>query len=88
MKGILGGTAIEQKNTYDKKVYNVLNTNGNSYALMLSLLKKENCFVINNYSINKKQYEIKITTIYDWQKLGRKGSNINEFFEVVSSFNT
>ena len=72
----------------DKKVYNVLNTNGNSYALMLSLLRKENCFVINKYSISKKQYEIKITTIYDWEKLGRKGSNINDFFDVVSSFNT
>lgn len=72
----------------DEKVYNVLNTNGNSCARMLSLLKKENCFVINNYSISKKQYEIKISTIYDWGKLGRKGSNINEFFEVVSNFNT
>jgi hypothetical protein len=55
---------------------------------MLSLLRKENCFVINNYSINQKQYEIKISTIYDWDKLGRKGSNINEFFEVVSNFHT
>lgn len=72
----------------DKKVYNVLNTNGNSYDLMVSLLKKENCFVINNYSISKKQYEIKISTIYDWEKLGGRGSNINEFFKVVSSFNT
>ncbi|MCH5271410.1 MAG: hypothetical protein J1E83_11770 [Lachnospiraceae bacterium] len=72
----------------DKKIYNVLNTNGNSYALMLSLLRTENCFVINNYSISKKQYEIKITTIYDWEKLGRKGSNINDFFDVVSSFYT
>lgn len=72
----------------DEKVYNVLNTNENSYASMLSLLRKENCFVINNYSICKKQFEIKTTTIYDWNKLGRKGSNINEFFEVMSSFNT
>ncbi len=72
----------------DEKVYNVLNANGNSYALMLSLLRKENCFVINNYSINKKQYEIKISTIFDWEKLGRKGSNINEFFEVLNSFHT
>lgn len=72
----------------DEKVYNVLNTNGNSCARMLSLLKRENCFVINNYSISKKQYEIKISTTYDWGKLGRKGSNINEFFEVISSFNT
>lgn len=72
----------------EEKVYNVLNTNGNSYEQMLSLLRKENCFVINNYSISKKQYEIKATTIYDWEKLERKGSNINEFFEVISSFNT
>lgn len=72
----------------DEKVYNVLNTNGNSYSLMLSSLRKDSCFVINNYSINKKQYEIKTSTVYDWEKLGRKGSNINEFFEVVSSFNT
>lgn len=72
----------------DQKVYNVLNTNGSSYDLMLSLLKKENCFVINKYSIRKKQYEITASTIYNWEKLGRKGSNINEFFEVVSSFIT
>lgn len=72
----------------DKKVYDALNANGNSYALMLSTLRNENCFVINNYSISKKQYEIKISTIYDWEKLGRKGSNINEFFEVINSFNT
>lgn len=73
----------------DKKVYSVLNTNRNSYSLMLSSLKKENRLVINNYSINKKLYEIKIsTTLYNEEKLGRKGSNINEFFEVVNSFNT
>lgn len=70
----------------DERVYNVLNANGNSYDLMLSLLRKENCFVVNNYSISKKQYEIKISTVYDWEKLGRKSSNINEFFEVVGSF--
>lgn len=71
----------------DKKIYNVLNTNGNSYNLMLSLLKDEFCFVINSFSINKKQYEIKTSTVYDWSKLGVKGSNIHEFFKVINSFN-
>lgn len=70
----------------DKKVYNVLNTNGNSSDLMLSLLRKDNCFIVNEYSVKKKLYEIKISTVYDWEKLGRRGSNINEFFEVISSF--
>lgn len=72
----------------DGKIYNILNTKECSYALMLSSLKKENCFIINHYEINKKLYEIKISTIFDWEKLGRKGSNINEFFEVLNSFNT
>lgn len=72
----------------DENVYNVLNTNGNSCNLMLSLLRKENCFIINSLSISKKQYEIKTSTVYDWEKLDRKGSNINEFFEVISSFHT
>lgn len=72
----------------DGKIYNILNTKECSYALMLSSLKKENCFIINHYAINKKLYEIKISTIFDWEKLGRKGSNINEFFEVLNSFNT
>lgn len=70
------------------KVYHALNTNGNSYEHMISLLKKENCFVVNKYSINKKLYEIKVSTTCDWEKLGRKSSNINEFFEVVTNFNT
>lgn len=72
----------------DEKVYHVLNTAGNSYQLMLPFLKKEDCFIVNKYSINRKLYEIRISTIYDWEKLGRKGSNINEFFEVISGFDT
>ena len=35
----------------DKKIYSVLNTNGNSYERMLPLLSKANCFVINSYTI-------------------------------------
>lgn len=69
----------------DQNIYHVLNKNKNSCALLLSSLRKENCFIMNNYAINKKQYEIKVTTVCDWKKLGTKGSNINEFFEVINS---
>ena len=72
----------------DKKIYHVLNTNGNSYAQMLSLLRSENCFIRNKYAKNKKQYEMKVSSTYDWEKLGRKASNINEFFEVINDFST
>lgn len=70
----------------DDKIYNVLNTNENSSDRMISMLRKENSFIVNKYSIKKNLYEIKISTSYDWEKLGRKGSNINEFFEIISSF--
>lgn len=83
----LGYKSVEEFKA-DKNVYHVLNTNGNSNDLMLSSLRIENCFIINNYSVNKRLYEIKISTIYNWENLGRKASNINEFFEVISSFNT
>ena len=71
----------------DTKVYNVLNTNGNSYEIMLTALPKNNCFIKNEHSINKTQYEISInSTIYDWEKLGLKGSNIDELFDVLKAF--
>lgn len=70
----------------DKKIYNVLNKNGNSCDLMLSSLRKENCFITNKFSIKRNVYEIKVSTNYNWGKLGKRGSNINEFFEVISSF--
>lgn len=47
----------------DEKVYNVLNSNGNSSDLMLSLLRKDNCFIVNEYHIKKKLYEIKINIV-------------------------
>lgn len=81
----LGYKSIEEFKA-DKKVYNVLNTNGNSCELMLSLLRKDSSFVTNNYSIKKNLYEIRICTSYNWENLGRKGSNINEFFEIINSF--
>ena len=73
----------------DTKVYHVLNTSGNSYRQMLALLKKENCFVRNEYLINEKMYDIKVpATTCKWENLGRKGSNIYEFFDVINRFYT
>lgn len=73
----------------DKKIYTVLNSNGNSESIMLSLLRKKPCFIINDYTVNKTQYDIKISaTTFDWPKLEQKGSNINEFFEATHSFDT
>lgn len=71
----------------DEKVYNVLNTKGNSSDLMCSKLENMNKLIINIYSVKKSLYEIKVSeTLCNCDNLGHKGSNINEFFEVVNKF--
>lgn len=84
----LGYKSIEDFKS-DQKVYNFLNSRGNSEGIMLSSLKGKARFIINNYSVSKTQYEIKISsTADDWTRLEQKGSNINEFFEVIHCFDT
>ncbi len=70
----------------DKKIYYVLNTNGNSSRLMLAALKRENCFIENLCTVNKNRFEIKVNTVCDWEKFGRRGSNIHEYFAVLKCF--
>lgn len=67
----------------DSKIYDVLNTKGNSVQVMLTSLKSTNCFIINKYSFNKRMFSMSVKTTYNWDKLGYQGSNINEFFEIV-----
>lgn len=67
----------------DSKVYDVLNTKGNSVEVMLTSLKSTNCFIVNKYSFNKRMFSMSVETTYNWDKLGYQGSNINEFFEIV-----
>ena len=64
----------------------MLHKNGNASEIMLAALLHNNCFIINQYKVNKSQFEIMVNTILDWNKLGRKGSNINEFFEILDRF--
>lgn len=71
----------------DQHIYTTLNTGSNSFMQMLSMLNPNSCFLLNKYTINKTEYDIKIrSTTYDWKKLGRKGSNIKELFEVINYF--
>lgn len=65
-----------------KDVYSYLNSRDNSYKLMLSRLKKK--IVVNKYQINKAGFEVKISAMeITWENEDEKGSNINEFFEVI-----
>lgn len=71
----------------DQHIYTTLNTGSNSYKQMLLMLSPINCFLLNSYTVNKTEYDIRIrSTTYDWKKLGRKGSNLKEFFDVIDCF--
>lgn len=72
----------------DSKVYNVLNTKGNSVKIMLDSLKRKNCFIVNKYFYDERKFSMTAETKYDWDKMGNRGSNINEFFEIVLGIHT
>lgn len=71
----------------DSKIYQVLNTNGNSNELMLQALQGKKTFVANTYKVNKKTYEMTINTIYDWNIFEHRNSNIKDYFEIINAFN-
>lgn len=49
---------------------------------MLSRLRDK--IIINQYQINKRNFEITISnTKIVWDNENKRGSNINEFFEVI-----
>ncbi len=65
-----------------KGVYEYLNEKSNSYRRMLSRLQKK--VVENHYRINKADFSILIDdTKIVWENENVRGSNINEFFEVI-----
>lgn len=65
-----------------KDVYGYLNAGDNSWRLMLSRLQKK--IVVNRYRVNKTHFDIKISdTEIIWEHENERGSNINEFFEII-----
>lgn len=63
-------------------MYEYLNGKNNSYRQMLSRLQRK--IVENRYRINKTDFNILIEdTKIVWENENVRGSNINEFFEVI-----
>ena len=79
----LGFQTLEQfKKNAD--VYECLNQGGRSYHILIQRIQGKDKFLKNKYSVKKKSFDIAITrTDLAWELLGRKGSNIEEFFDVV-----
>ena len=67
----------------DSQLYNVLNSKGNSCDLMIQKINQSTKLIENDISVNRSNYEIKVKTVCNWNNLGKKGTNINDFFETV-----
>ena len=68
----------------DPAVYDFLNTGKKTYKNLLEKLRKQDKLIRNHYEIKKKTFDITIKkTEYNADLLGRRGSNIEEFFEVI-----
>ena len=68
----------------DKDVYEFLNTGKRSFEKMLNAIRVQEKLVRNKYEIKKKTFEISIkSTEFNEDMLGRKVSNIDEFFDVI-----
>lgn len=83
LQTVLGFQSLEQfkKNT---EVYECLNNGERSYQVLIQKIQGKDKFVQNTYSVKKKNFEIAISrTDVKWELLDRKGSNMEEFFDVI-----
>ena len=83
LKSAFGVRSLEEfkKNT---EVYECLNNGERSYEVLLQKIQGKEKFVKNTYSVKKKNFEITISrTEVEWELLDRKGTNIEEFFDVI-----
>lgn len=66
-------------------IYDFLNSQGNSFGILLARLKDCNKIIINRYITSKKYFEINIKeSIVDLENSCIRSSNINELFEILN----
>jgi len=83
LTGVLG---IKDIDTFKSNVnvYELLNRNRMSYQVLLSAVRNKEKILRNVYEIRKKTFNITVKkTIVDMDMCSRRGSNIEEFFDVI-----
>lgn len=79
----LGYQNIEQFKG-NKDVYKLLNVNNRSYQTACKCLIGKDKLVSNKYAIKKKSFEISVKeTLFNEMHIGKRCSNIEEFFNVI-----
>lgn len=83
LQAVFGFQSLEQFKK-NKDVYVCLNNGERSYQVLIQKIQGIDKFVKNTYSVKKKNFEIAISrTDVTWELLDRKGSNMEEFFNVI-----
>lgn len=83
LQTVLGFQSLEQFKS-NTGVYECLNNGERSYQVLIQKIRGKDKFVKNTYSVKKKNFEIAISrTDVTWDLLDRKGSNMEEFFDVI-----
>ena len=69
----------------DVDVYRKLNQNETvSTQVMCDKASRAQAFVRNTYKVKKSVFEILVTdTKYDWDLIDKRGTNINELFDII-----
>lgn len=66
------------------EVYGCLNNGERSYQVLIQRIQGRDKFVKNTYSVKKRSFEIAISrTDVTWELFDCKGSNMEEFFDVI-----
>lgn len=83
LQAVLGFRSLEQFKK-NREVYECLNNGERSYRILIQRIQGKDKFVKNTYSVRKKDFEIFISrTDVVWELLDCKGSNMEEFFDVI-----
>ena len=69
----------------NENIYDFLNSGTRSNALMLGRVYGKAKLVKNTYSVNKKNFQVAVSkTDVNWDNESVRGSNIEEFFDVIN----
>ena len=71
----------------DEKVYKVLTESGKgSIEQLLSKINSKTKIINNEFTYHKSKYEVSVRMKYDLDKLGLRGTNFSDFYDVLANF--
>lgn len=83
LQTVFGFSSLEQFKK-NPEVYECLNHGTRSYQTLIQKIQGKEKFVKDSYTVKKKNFEIVISqTDIVWELLNHKGSNMEEFFDVI-----